>query len=189
MRPPVPDRLTLRRTRHTPHPRARPPPPLARVPPLAHSCRSPPDAITAADRQPQLASRLCRHYLKEVPARRVLKEDTAWRVTGWRRPHPPITDWRRNPPSPVEGGPAQSRLKEDARQPTTTRSLLPICWHFLCSSTSVRNYQCSTSLGVFNRYHIYIFPREEVPLSCLRLIKGITQASTTRLYRSYLKKI
>jgi hypothetical protein len=37
-------------------------------------------------------------------------------------------------------------------------------------------------------YCIYIFPREEVPLSCLRLTQEITQASTTRLYRSYIKK-
>jgi hypothetical protein len=35
---------------------------------------------------------------------------------------------------------------------------------------------------------IFIFPREEVPLSCLRLTQGITQASTTRLYKSYVKK-
>jgi hypothetical protein len=32
------------------------------------------------------------------------------------------------------------------------------------------------------------FQREEVPLSCLRLTQGITHASTTRLYRSYIKK-
>jgi hypothetical protein len=32
------------------------------------------------------------------------------------------------------------------------------------------------------------FPWEEVHLSCLRLTQGITQASTTRLYRSYVKK-
>jgi hypothetical protein len=32
------------------------------------------------------------------------------------------------------------------------------------------------------------FPWEEVPLSCLRLTQGMTQASTTRLYRSYVKK-
>jgi hypothetical protein len=62
------------------------------------------------------------------------------------------------------------------------------CSHFLCCSTNARNYQCSTSPRVFSRYHIYIFPREEVPLSCLRLTQGITQASTTRLYRSYIKK-
>jgi hypothetical protein len=55
-------------------------------------------------------------------------------------------------------------------------------------STSAWNCQCSTSPGVFFRYYIYIFPREEVPLSCLRLTQGITQASTTGLYRSYVKK-
>jgi hypothetical protein len=37
---------------------------------------------------------------------------------------------------------------------------------------------------------IFIFSqREEVPLSYLRLTQGITQSSTTRLYRSYFKKI
>jgi hypothetical protein len=49
-------------------------------------------------------------------------------------------------------------------------------------------FEFETSPGVFSRYHIYIFPREEVPLSCLRLTQGITQASSTRLYRSYVKK-
>jgi hypothetical protein len=40
------------------------------------------------------------------------------------------------------------------------------------------------SLGI-----IFIFSQgEEVPLSCLRLTQGITKASTTRLYRSYIKK-
>jgi hypothetical protein len=38
-----------------------------------------------------------------------------------------------------------------------------VWWHFLCG----RNCQCSTSPGVFSMYHIYIFPREEVHLSCL----------------------
>jgi hypothetical protein len=62
------------------------------------------------------------------------------------------------------------------------------CWCFVCSSASTQNCQCCTSSGVFSRYLIYIFPWEEVPLSCLRLTQGITQASTTRLYRSYVKK-
>jgi hypothetical protein len=36
---------------------------------------------------------------------------------------------------------------------------------------------------------IFIFSQGgEVPLSCLRLTQGITQASTTRLYISYVKK-
>jgi hypothetical protein len=61
-------------------------------------------------------------------------------------------------------------------------------WRFVCSSTSAQNCQCSTSPGVFSRYRIYIFRGEEVPLSCLRLTQGITQTSTTRLYRSYVKK-
>jgi hypothetical protein len=42
--------------------------------------------------------------------------------------------------------------------------------------------------GVFSRYGIYIFPWEEVPLSCLRLTQEITQASTTRLYKSCVNK-
>jgi hypothetical protein len=63
-----------------------------------------------------------------------------------------------------------------------------LCWRILCSSASAQNCQCSISLGVFSRYHIYIFSREEVHLLCLILTQGITQASTTRLYRSYIKK-
>jgi hypothetical protein len=64
-----------------------------------------------------------------------------------------------------------------------------VCSCFVCSSTSARNYQCSTSPGVFFRYRIYIFPWEEGSLSCLKLTQGITQTSTTRLYRSYVKKL
>jgi hypothetical protein len=61
------------------------------------------------------------------------------------------------------------------------------CWRFLCSSTSAQNCQCSTLPGVFFRYRIYIFPREEVSLSCLRVTQGITPTHTTSLYRSYVK--
>jgi hypothetical protein len=45
---------------------------------------------------------------------------------------------------------------------------------------------CSTSPGVFSMYHIYIFPREEGSLSCLRLTQGLTTMSNTRLYRYYV---
>jgi hypothetical protein len=62
------------------------------------------------------------------------------------------------------------------------------CSCFIYSSASIQNCQCSTSPGVFFGYRTYIFLREEVPLSCLRLTQAITQASTTRLYRSYIKK-
>jgi hypothetical protein len=47
-------------------------------------------------------------------------------------------------------------------------------------------FQCSTSPGVFSRYHIYIFLREEGSLSCLRLTLRATPMSTTRLYRCYV---
>jgi hypothetical protein len=60
------------------------------------------------------------------------------------------------------------------------------CWHFLSSSASTRNCQCSTSPEVFSRYHIYIFPREEGSLSYLRLTQRITPMSTTSLYRGYV---
>jgi hypothetical protein len=40
--------------------------------------------------------------------------------------------------------------------------------------------------NVFFRYRIYIFPRDEGFLSCLRLTLGVTSASTTRLYRGYV---
>jgi hypothetical protein len=60
------------------------------------------------------------------------------------------------------------------------------CWCFLCSSESARNCQCNTSPGVFSRYRIYIYPREEGSLSCLRLIQRVTPKSTTRLYRGYV---
>jgi hypothetical protein len=60
------------------------------------------------------------------------------------------------------------------------------CWHFVCSSSSARNCQFSTSPGVFFRYRIYIFPREEGHVSCLRLTQGVTPTSTTRLYRCYV---
>jgi hypothetical protein len=60
------------------------------------------------------------------------------------------------------------------------------CWRFLCSSISARNYQCSSSLRVFSRNYIYIFPREEGSLSYLRLTLGVTPMSTTRLYRGYV---
>jgi hypothetical protein len=71
---------------------------------------------------------------------------------------------------------------------STTWSRLPhrCCWHFICSSTSALNYQCSTSPRVFSRYHIYIFPREEGSLSCLRLTQGVIPMSTPRLYRGYV---
>jgi hypothetical protein len=62
----------------------------------------------------------------------------------------------------------------------------PNCWHFLCSSTSTPNCQCSTSQGVFSRYRIYIFPWEEGSLSCKRLTLGVSPLSTTRLYRCYV---
>jgi hypothetical protein len=62
------------------------------------------------------------------------------------------------------------------------------CWHFLCSSACARNCQCSTSLGAFYGYHIYIFPREEGSLLCLRLTQRATPTSTTRLYRSYVNE-
>jgi hypothetical protein len=60
------------------------------------------------------------------------------------------------------------------------------CWRFVCNSVSTRNCQCSTSLGVFSRYCIYIFLRKEWSLSCLRLTQGVTPTSTTRLYRGYV---
>jgi hypothetical protein len=60
------------------------------------------------------------------------------------------------------------------------------CWHFVCSSASTQNCQCSTSPGVFSRYRIYIFPREEGSLSCLRLAQGVISLSTTRLCRGYV---
>jgi hypothetical protein len=42
-------------------------------------------------------------------------------------------------------------------------------WRFLCNSASTSNCQCSTLPGVFSKYRIYIFSREEGSLSCLRL--------------------
>jgi hypothetical protein len=54
------------------------------------------------------------------------------------------------------------------------------------SSTSAQNCQCSTSSGVFSRYRIYIFPREEGSRSCLRLTQGVIPTSTTRQYRGYV---
>jgi hypothetical protein len=60
------------------------------------------------------------------------------------------------------------------------------CWCFLCSSASAWNCQCSTSPGVSSRYYIYIFPREEGSLSCLRLTQRVTPMSTTRLYNGYV---
>jgi hypothetical protein len=60
------------------------------------------------------------------------------------------------------------------------------CWCFLCSSASAWNCQYSTSPGVFSRYRIYIFSREEGSLSCLRLTQGVAPRSTTRLYRGYV---
>jgi hypothetical protein len=60
------------------------------------------------------------------------------------------------------------------------------CSRFVCSSASARNCKCSTSSGVFSRYRIYIFLGEEEYLSCLRLTKGVTPMSTTRLYRGYV---
>jgi hypothetical protein len=38
----------------------------------------------------------------------------------------------------------------------------------------------------YSRYRIYIFPREEGSLSCLRLTQRATPMSTTRLYRGYV---
>jgi hypothetical protein len=61
-----------------------------------------------------------------------------------------------------------------------------LCWCFVCSSASAQNYQCSTSPGVFSRYHIYIFPREKGSLSCLRLTQGIAPTSTTNVYKCYV---
>jgi hypothetical protein len=66
------------------------------------------------------------------------------------------------------------------------RQWAAMCWCFVCSSTSTKNCQCSTSLGVFSRYCIYIFSREEGSLSCLRLTQGVIPMSTTRLYRGYV---
>jgi hypothetical protein len=43
-----------------------------------------------------------------------------------------------------------------------------------------------SSPRVFSRHHIYIFPREEGSLSCLRLTQGVTPMSTTRLYGGYV---
>jgi hypothetical protein len=60
------------------------------------------------------------------------------------------------------------------------------CWRFVCSSAGAQNCQCSTSSGVFSRYRIYIFSREEGYLSCLRLTQGVTPMSTTRLYKGYV---
>jgi hypothetical protein len=48
------------------------------------------------------------------------------------------------------------------------------------------NHQCSISSGVFSRYRIYIFLREEGSLSFIRLTQGVTPMSTTRLYRGYV---
>jgi hypothetical protein len=42
------------------------------------------------------------------------------------------------------------------------------------------------SSSVFSRYRIFIFPREEGSLSCLKLTQGVTPMSTTRLYRGYV---
>jgi hypothetical protein len=42
------------------------------------------------------------------------------------------------------------------------------------------------SPGVFSRYRIYIFRREEGSLSCLRLTQGVITVSTTRLYSGYI---
>jgi hypothetical protein len=61
-----------------------------------------------------------------------------------------------------------------------------ICSRFVCSSASAHNCQGSTSPGVFSSYCIYIFPREEGFLSCLRLTQGVTPMSTTRLYKGYV---
>jgi hypothetical protein len=73
-----------------------------------------------------------------------------------------------------------------AAQRESRYSLRCKCWYFLCSSVSAWNCQCSTSPGVFSRYHIYIFPREEGSLLCLRLTQRVTPTSTTRLYRDYV---
>jgi hypothetical protein len=62
----------------------------------------------------------------------------------------------------------------------------PPYWCFFCSSTSAHNCQCSTSPGVFSRYRIYIFPRKEGSLSCLRLTQRVNAMSTTRLYIGYV---
>jgi hypothetical protein len=57
---------------------------------------------------------------------------------------------------------------------------------FLMQLRSTWNCHCSTSPGVFSRFHIYIFPREEGSLSCLKLIQGVTPTITTRQYRGYV---
>jgi hypothetical protein len=75
------------------------------------------------------------------------------------------------------------------RNPSIQKDSVPLvtwCWRFVCNSTSAWNCQCSTSPGVFFRYRIYIFPRDEGSLSCLRLTQIVIQMSTTRLYRGYV---
>jgi hypothetical protein len=57
---------------------------------------------------------------------------------------------------------------------------------FLMQLRKRMELSCSTSSGVFSRYSIYIFPRDEASLSCLRLTQGVTPTSTTRLYRGYV---
>jgi hypothetical protein len=65
-------------------------------------------------------------------------------------------------------------------------SLIRKCLRFICNSVSTQNYQSSTSPRVFSRYRIYIIPREEGSLSCLRLTQGVTPMSTTMIYRGYI---
>jgi hypothetical protein len=63
-----------------------------------------------------------------------------------------------------------------------THNLMPLGLN--CRTFSVVNRYSPT--GVFSRYCIYIFAREEGSLSCLRLTQRVTLMSTTRLYRGYI---
>jgi hypothetical protein len=93
-------------------------------------------------------------------------------LTGWMS-----LPWRTTPSEPLFSLTPQAisppRLDAPSHLPHQPRASgspdLTGCWCFLCSSASAQNCQCSTSLGVFSSYHIYIFPREEGSLSCLRL--------------------
>jgi hypothetical protein len=87
-------------------------------------------------------------------------------------------------------GPALARPPSLARTKPSATWFHPDLHHpcrcFICSSASPQNCQYRTSPGVFSRYHIYIFSREEGSLSCLRLTQGVTPMNTTRLYRGYV---
>jgi hypothetical protein len=90
--------------------------------------------------------------------------------------------WDSSPPSPCYSASFQPRRSCPSRplqclgaQAACVRHILSQhaadeCWHFVCSSASARNCQCSTLAVVFSKYCIYIFPREKWSLSCLRLI-------------------